>query len=359
MAYFLKKAHLKGRTYLSIVESFYSPEKHGAAHRTYKSLKSVEFWKSQGNIDDPIAYFQKEVDRLNKENSDKNTRKISDRTPEMFIGYFPFRSIMRKMDIKKYVDYFNKNNQFSYDLYELMSSLIYARLVNPCSKLRTFQEVIPQLREEVHYSYDQLLEGIEFLGNDYEKFIEIFNEQVGTVYNISTDKTYFDCTNFYFEIDREDDFRKKGPSKENRKDPIVGLGLLLDANQIPIGMKMYPGNQSEKPVMRDVIKDLKNRNQITGKTIHVADKGLNCAQNIAFSKENKRRLSPTSLDQMEKLFLSTLREIKKDFPRLDHAMFPVDPRLEQEMLRGMFQLLKTIEVGQLHPMHFCLPPDIA
>ena len=286
MAYFLKKAHLKGRTYLSIVESFYSPEKHGAAHRTYKSLKSVEFWKSHGNIDDPIAYFQKEVDRLNKENSDKNTRKISDRTPEMFIGYFPFRSIMRKMDIKKYVDYFNKNNQFSYDLYELMSSLIYARLVNPCSKLRTFQEVIPQLREEVHYSYDQLLEGIEFLGNDYEKFIEIFNEQVGTVYNISTDKTYFDCTNFYFEIDREDDFRKKGPSKENRKDPIVGLGLLLDANQIPIGMKMYPGNQSEKPVMRDVIKDLKNRNQITGKTIHVADKGLNCAQNIAFSKEN-------------------------------------------------------------------------
>ena len=66
-----------------------------------------------------------------------------------------------------------------------------------------------------------------------------------------------------------------------------------------------------------------------------------------------------SLDQMEKLFLSTLREIKKDFPRLDHAMFPVDPRLEQEMLRGMFQLLKTIEVGQLHPMHFCLPPEIA
>lgn len=286
MAYFLKQAHLKGRTYLSIVESYYSPEKHGAAHRTYKSLKSVEFWKAQGNIDDPVAYFQKEVDRLNKMNADKNTRKISDRTPEMYIGYFPFMSIMKKMDIKKYVDYFSKHNKFSYDLYELMSSLIYARLVNPCSKHRTFHEVIPQLHEEVHYSYDQLLEGIELLGNDYEKFIEIFNEQMGIIYKINTDKTYFDCTNFYFEIDREDDFRKKGPSKENRKSPIVGLGLLLDANLIPIGMKMYPGNQSEKPVMRNVIQDLKNRNQITGKTIHVADKGLNCAQNIAFSKEN-------------------------------------------------------------------------
>ena len=91
---------------------------------------------------------------------------------------------------------------------------------------------------------------------------------------------------FYFEIDREDDFRRKGPSKENRKDPIVGLGLLLDANQIPIGMELFPGNESEKPILRNVIKKLKDKNQITGKTIHVADKGLNCAQNIAFSKEN-------------------------------------------------------------------------
>ena len=74
--------------------------------------------------------------------------------------------------------------------------------------------------------------------------------------------------------------------KENRKDPIVGLGLLLDANQIPIGMELFPGNESEKPILRNVIKKLKDKNQITGKTIHVADKGLNCAQNIAFSKEN-------------------------------------------------------------------------
>ena len=67
MAFFLKKSTLKGRTYLSIVESYYSPQKHGGAHRTYKSLASVETWKAKG-IDDPIAYFQKEVDELNKNN---------------------------------------------------------------------------------------------------------------------------------------------------------------------------------------------------------------------------------------------------------------------------------------------------
>ncbi len=58
------------------------------------------------------------------------------------------------------------------------------------------------------------------------------------------------------------------------------MGLLLDGNQIPIGMKLYPGNQSEKPVLRDIIKELKEKNKIEGRTVQVADKGLNCAENI-------------------------------------------------------------------------------
>ena len=285
MAYFLKKSTLKGRTYLSIVESFYSHDKRGAAHRTYKSLASVESWRAKG-IDDPIAHFQKEVDDLNRARKIDNVRKISNASPELYLGYFPFEAIMKKMNIKKYVDLFHLSNHFPYDLFEVLSSLIYARLVCPCSKYKTFHEVLPQLRIPIHYSYDQLLAALEFMGNDYHKFIEIFNEQLKSIYHINTNTSYFDCTNFFFEIDKEDDFRRKGPSKENRKDPIIGLGLLLDANQIPIGMKIFPGNESEKPVLRDVISDLKKRNHINGKTIHVADKGLNCAQNIAFSKEN-------------------------------------------------------------------------
>lgn len=285
MAYFLKKATLKGRTYLSICESFYHPQKKETAHKTYKSLGSVETWKDNG-IEDPISHFQKEVDALNQEKSAAGIRKISDKSPNLYLGYFPFKSILDKLYIKKYVDYFKLTNDFEYDLYELLSSLIYARAVNPCSKLRTFHEVIPELYGSVNYSYDQLLDGLSFLGNDYEKFIEIFTVQTNKVFGLDVSKSYFDCTNFYFEIDREDDFRRKGPSKENKKDPIVGLGLLLDRNQIPMGMKMYPGNESEKPVLRDVIDQLKMQNNITGKTIHVADKGLNCAQNIAFSRQN-------------------------------------------------------------------------
>lgn len=285
MAYFLKKTPLKGRTYLSIVESYYSHDKRNSAHRVYKSLASVETWIKKG-IEDPIAHFQKEVDELNRLKTNDKSLKISDVSPELYLGYFPFASLIKKMDVKPYVDLFTRYNHFEYDLYEVLSSLIYARLVNPCSKHKTFHEVLPQLKDKVSFSYNQLLDALDFLGNDYNKFIELFNEQMKSVYDINTSKTYFDCTNFYFEIDKEDDFRRKGPSKENRKDPIIGLGLLLDANQIPIGMKLFPGNESEKPILRDIIKDLKKQNQIVGKTIHVADKGLNCTQNIAFSKMN-------------------------------------------------------------------------
>ncbi len=140
-------------------------------------------------------------------------------------------------------------------------------------------------RLQLNYSYDQMMDGLSYLGSNYEKFVEIFTANTSKEYKIDTSKTYFDCTNFYFEIDREDMFRRKGPSKENKRCPIVGLGLLLDNNQIPIGMKLFPGNASEKPILPSIINSLKNKNNIKGRTIHVADKGLNCAQNIAYSNQ--------------------------------------------------------------------------
>lgn len=286
MAFYLKKTKLKGRTYLSIDESFYSHEKKGTAHRCYQSLGSVETCMANG-IDDPISHFQKQVDSLNQERSTQSVRKISDVSPTLYLGYFPLKAILEKLHIKKYVNYFHLTHAFQFDLYELLSSLIFARAINPCSKYRTFHEVLPNLFDPIHFSYDQLLDGLSFIGNHYLKFAELFTAQTRKVYGLDTSKTYFDCTNFYFEIDREDDFRRKGPSKEGKKDPIIGLGLLLDQNQIPIGLKMYPGNQSEKPILRDVIDSLKMQNNVTGRTIHVADKGLNCAQNIAFSKKNR------------------------------------------------------------------------
>lgn len=283
MAYFLKKTNNKKGTYLQIYESYYDPERKGGAHRSHKPLGYVHELQASG-IDDPIAFYGEEVKKLNHEYKERKhsekTRQISGESPEKLLGYFPLKNLNDSLGCKKYIDLMQTATAFRFSVFDMMSALIYARVVHPCSKHRTYDEVIPKLFENHDFSLDQLYSGLEYIGSEYEKVIEIYNHQVSQKYKFDTSHTYFDCTNFYFEIDREDDFRLKGPSKENKKEPIVGLGLLLDASQIPIGMKMYPGNESEKPVMRNIIDDLKQRNHISGRTIHVADKGLNCFNNI-------------------------------------------------------------------------------
>lgn len=283
MAYFLKKTNNKKGTYLQIYESYYDPERKGGAHRSYKPIGYVHELQA-GGIDDPISFFSDEVKKLNQEykknkQAEKN-RQITEESPEKLLGYFPLKNLNDSFGCKKYIDLMQTATNFRFNIFDMMTALVYARLVHPCSKSRTYDEVIPKLFENYAFSLDQLYAGLEYIGSEYEKIIEIYNHQISHKYKFNTSHTYFDCTNFYFEIDKEDDFRLKGPSKENKKEPIVGLGLLLDANQIPIGMKMYPGNESEKPVLRNIIDDLKQRNHISGRTIQVADKGLNCFNNI-------------------------------------------------------------------------------
>lgn len=289
MAYFLKKSNYKKGTYLQIYESFYDPERKGSAHRSYKALGYVHELQAKG-IDDPISYYKEEVAKLNQEfqtaKNAKKSKQISDDSPEKLIGYFPLKNINDKLSVKKYIDLMQTATDFRFNVFDMLSALVYARLVQPCSKSKTYDEVIPKLFESYDFSLNQLYDGLEYIGCEYEKIIEIYNHQLRLFYQFDSSHTYFDCTNFYFEIDKEDDFRKKGPSKENRKEPIVGMGLLLDAHQVPIGMKLFPGNESEKPVIRNIIDELKSRNSVSGRTIQIADKGLNCAENILHAVKN-------------------------------------------------------------------------
>ena len=278
-----KKTKNKKGTYLQIYESYYDPERKGGAHRSYKPIGYVHELQASG-IEDPITVFGEEVQKLNQEYKRKKQsekeRQISEESPEKLLGYFPLKNLNDSLGCKKYIDLMQTATSFRFNIFDMMSALIYARAVHPCSKLKTYIEVIPKLFEKHDFSLNQIYSGLGYIGSEYEKIIEIFNHQVSQKYPFDTSHSYFDCTNFYFEIDKEDEFRLKGPSKENKKEPIVGMGLLLDANQIPIGMKLYPGNESEKPIIRNIIDDLKQSSHISGRTIQVADKGLNCFNNI-------------------------------------------------------------------------------
>lgn len=324
MAYFLKKNRKKDKLYLSIVNSYYDSERKQTVHSTYESFGTGQALIDQG-ISDPIAYLEDKVRTLNYEARQKDALEISDTAPYKYAGHFLVKSILSKLDVEPIFNIYDLTRSYHFKLFDVLSALIYARILKPCSKYKTYFEVIPYLESPCCFSYGQLLEGLSYFGDNYEKIVEIFSKLTNEKYGLHPSVGYFDCTNFYFEIDKEDDIRKKGPSKENRKEPLLGLGLLLDARQIPVGLKLFPGNESEKPQIRQVIDELKKQNEINGRTVQVADKGLNCARNIyealkhhdgyLFSKSCKQ------LPETEKIWLLLDNDYKEIKDQNGHILY--------------------------------------
>ena len=279
MSYFLKKTTpSKKGTYLQIYESFYISGK-GKRNKSFKKIGYVTDLIESG-IKDPISHFQAEIDVLNKELNLKKEKQISDTSVLKFAGHFLVSSLFNLLNMDKDLNAVASNFKCHYKFSELFKTLCYSQIISPGSKYKAFEKVIPNIYGASSYSYDQILDCINFIGSDYHKYIEILNKHISTLWKRDYSKVYFDCTNYYFEIDLENDFQRKGPSKENQKSPLVAQALMLDANQIPLDTEFFPGNESEKPYLRERVEDMKVRNNVTGKVIQVADKGLNCARNI-------------------------------------------------------------------------------
>ena len=279
MIYFLKKsAPSKKGIYLQIYQSFYIPGK-GKRNKSFKTIGYVSDLINKG-IEDPIAYAQKMVEELNKDVNKRQDIQIGDSSACKNIGYFLIKGMIDLLGVDKIMNTMTAQKHFKFNISDFVRTMIYAQIANPGSKLSAAENVIPNLYGCKQFSYDQILDAIEYIGSDYTKYIELFNNKINNIWPRNTDVGFFDTTNFYFEIDAENGDKQKGPSKENRHDPIISQALLLDGDQIPIGMIMYPGNKSEKSYIRKIIEDTKERYDIESRIIQVADKGLNCARNI-------------------------------------------------------------------------------
>ena len=283
MAYFLRQEKKKNRVYLQMYENYWDKEKKQARSRHIETFGYVDELISD-DIPDPIAYFKAYVKKKEEERIAllaEETRPRAFAAPlEMNAGHFLVHSLLTELNVKDTIDILASQMRFQFSVYDMIAQLIYARIIHPCSKSKTVSSVFPHLYKSVPISEDQVYDGCAFIGESYKKYIELFNHCYEQHYKRDFSTAFFDCTNYYFEIDLPSEDKQKGPSKENKHEPIIGQALLLDADLVPLAMQMYPGNESEKPYIRKIVEEMKQRYKVSGKTVQVADKGLNCARNI-------------------------------------------------------------------------------
>lgn len=290
MAYYLRITNKNKGKYLQIYETFRVKETKTVKAKCYESLGYEGDLKTE-EINNPIEHYKKYVEQLNAEKELKKliskTEKITDENKTVNIGTSLVKGIFNTLRLEEIFKAFGIifNRRFSH--YEIFRDLVCARIFEPKSKLYTYNEILPIVNPHFDYSLDDVYSFLEDFGSRYESIIELINASLSKKYERNTSISFFDCTNFYFEIDKSDELRAKGPSKENRKEPIIGMGLLLDRNCMPITMQMYPGNQSEIPMLKKCIDSARKQKIIVNRTIRVADKGLNCGNNIYEALMNK------------------------------------------------------------------------
>lgn len=307
MSLFIKKYKTpSGKTHCSIVDGYRTNGK--VKQKTIKVYGFLEDLQKQ--YDNPTEFLNYELEKLKKEIQTKYTITIDRNKANSFdddtfnIGYAYLKNIFQELGVSNVL----KNKQYStnikYSLPKACELLIYSRILNPGSIKYTFEHK-NQFFEPFDLSIDNLYRSLNPLLECKEEIFKTIWENTKNTYNRDASTSYYDCTNFYFEIEYDDPdtkdengkiikkgLRKRGPEKNHRPDPIVEMGLLLDKKGFPISYNLFPGNTSEKETLVPEIKRIKRRHNID-KVIVVADRGLNCSNNMiktaGLNLDNKNR----------------------------------------------------------------------
>lgn len=285
---FLRKSINKktGRTYLSIVHSYWNPTDKKTRSTIIKSIGYLD--ELVNKYDDPISFFTAEAKKLEEQRLAENasftvTFSKNDLIPKNIKNRKNFGSTaLSKIYHELKIDAFLKNRQRhtkeDYDANAIMKLLVYSRLLYPASKRKTFEEK-DIFFEKFDFTLDDVYRCLSFFNKHSDALQLWLHERVKSLYNRNTDLVYYDVTNYYFEIDEQDDLRKKGVCKEHRPDPIVQMGLFIDSDGLPITYKLFPGNNPDKTTLIPALGTIQ-RNYSLGRIIVVADKGLTTGDNI-------------------------------------------------------------------------------
>ena len=220
----------------------------------------------------------------------KNNKKVisKDINSSFNIGYLFLEKIYNDLKIKNICDNIQNKYQFHFNLNEILSYLVYARIIYPSSKLETFKQCQNFIKQPTFKLHDEY-RALSYIANNMDYIQkELFNNSKKVI-NRNSRVIYYDCTNYFFEIDNEDNIRKYGINKQHQPKPQVGMGLFMDGDGIPLSCNIYPGNMNEQktliPEENKIISNFKLNNT---KIILCTDAGLASDEIKKFNIKNNR-----------------------------------------------------------------------
>lgn len=278
-----------GRTYLTIMQG-YRNEKGQSRSRMVKSLGYLD--ELQNLYTDPIAHFKKVAEDMTKEEktsgkititTDTNARLEQGNSNKKNYGHIICSKIYHEMGIDCFLDNKRRHANYKYNIEQIARLLIFSRILYPGSKRNACIIQREKFFDHFNFTIDDVYESLDEFNRYAQELQRHLHEKIVEQYDRKTDLIYYDVTNYYFEIDKEDDDRKRGACKEKRHDPIIQMGLAVDKNAIPIAYRLFAGNTHDSetyiPSMAAIKKEFGCK-----RIVVVADKGLNSGDNIAFSQ---------------------------------------------------------------------------
>ena len=201
-------------------------------------------------------------------------------------GYLFLQQLCTQLRLDNICRAIKGRHKFKYDFHAILTDLVYARILSPSSKLSSYN-FCKTLLEPPKYEIQDVYRALSVIAEESDFIQSELYKNSNFIYPRNQKILYYDCTNYYFEIEEESGLKHYGKSKENRSNPIVGMGLFMDADGIPLAFDIFPGNQNEqttlKPLEKKIIQDFN-----CSEFIFCSDAGLGSANNRAFNSIGNR-----------------------------------------------------------------------
>lgn len=289
----------KNSTSLYVIKSTY---KNGVrSSKVVEKLGTVNELSKKLNGQDPIEWAKKYVEELNKKEKEEKREVIVKYSPSKVIakddqrsfngGYLFLQQMYYKLRLNKLCTEISRKYKFAFNLNSILSRLLYARIIYPSSKLATYQ-LSTRFIEQPDFELQHIYRALEILAKEADFIQSFLYKNSLKISKRNTAVLYYDCTNYFFEIEQEEGLKQYGPSKDHKPNPIVQMGLFMDGDGIPLAFSINKGNTNEqltlKPLEQKILSDFE-----LSRFIVCTDAGLASQDNRKFNNKGERAFITT------------------------------------------------------------------